>query len=175
MPKETANAGETPIEGEQNSTIESSAHESLFTAEQQEIVNKLVGKARQDAAKKNANYETYKKAYEELEQLKEHEKTDLDRANDRATKAEQELQGLRHEKELLTWAREVGQEFAVPSELLRGETREEMESHAQELKNYLKKESAPYVPADGWQAQNDAPMTAKQAFGAYMDSKLKHK
>ena len=76
--------GNTPnVEEAENSPIESS--ERMFTQEQ---VNKLVGEARRKASHKNENYELYKQAYEELEAIKQANKSELERAQEKASKLE---------------------------------------------------------------------------------------
>ncbi len=84
--------------GAENSTIDGS--ERTFT---QEEVNRLVGKARKEASHKNENYEMYKSAYEELEQIKESNKSELQKAQDKATKLETQLKALKHDLRWLLW------------------------------------------------------------------------
>lgn len=142
---DTAQAGEiTSNEGAENPTIEGS--ERTFT---QEEVNKLVGKARKNASHKNENYEMYKQAYEELEQIKESNKSELQKAQDRASKLETQLKTLKHNEEVQAWKREVAGATGVPADVLRGNSKEEIEQHAQELQTAFSTPTAPVIGSDG--------------------------
>lgn len=63
-----------------------------------------------------------------------------------------ELEGLKHEKELQGLVKKVSEETGVPAELLRGANEEEIAAHAEALKPYIVKPSAPYVGSDGFAA-----------------------
>lgn len=52
-------------------------------------------------------------------------------------------------EERASWAREVAEEAGVPADVLRGETRDEMAAHAQEIKTLLSSARGPVVPAQG--------------------------
>lgn len=48
----------------------------------------------------------------------------------------------------------VSEESGVPAELLRGSTEEDLTAHAEALKPYIEKPSAPYVGSDGFAADS---------------------
>jgi hypothetical protein len=165
---DTANAGEnTSTEGAQNPTIEGS-EQKTFT---QDEVNRLVGKARKEASHKNENYEVYKQAYEELEQIKESNKSELQKAQDRAAKLETQLKTLKHNEEVQVWKREVASAAGVPADVLRGNTREEIEAHAQALQAAFEKPSAPVVGSDGNFNNAQKAKTKSQLFAETLERK----
>lgn len=88
-------------------------------------------------------------------------KSQLDAAN-------AELATLNKEKQVHTWAAEVAQETGVPAELLRGETKEEMEAHASVLKAYVNT-SAPVVRGDGRTPTTPAAATPREMFAEALE------
>lgn len=165
---DTANAGETTsTEGAENPTIEGS--ERTFT---QEEVNRLVGKARKEASHKNENYEMYKSAYEELEQIKESNKSELQKAQDRAAKLETQLKTMKHNEDVQGWKREIAETTGVPADVLRGNTREEIEAHAQALQSAFAKPSAPIVGSDGKFSNAQRGKSKVELFAEALDKRL---
>lgn len=163
----------TSNEGVQNPAIEDSAQNTLFTPEQQKIVDKLVGEARVKARKQNENYEVYKQAYEELEALKESQKSDLEKANARAAKVESELKALKHEKEIAQLAAQVAKEKEVPASLLRGDTLEELETHADEiLAAFQSKPSTPTLHSDGYKITKEPTHSTADSFANFWDEQM---
>lgn len=57
----------------------------------QEQVNSIVGKEKEKYKSKYANFDEYKKAFDELNEIKEQNKTELEKMQDRAERAEKEL------------------------------------------------------------------------------------
>lgn len=163
----TANAGNTPNTeaNAQNPSMEGSEPKT-FTQEQ---VNALVGSARTHERQKYPNYEQYKAAFEELEKIKEGEKSDLQKAIERAEKAEGERNALQAEKDKSSWASEVAKATGVPAEVLRGSTKEEMEAHAEALKPHFSKSAAPVVGSDGFAPAAGAAVTNAERFARALD------
>lgn len=154
----------TSNEGVENPTIEGS--ERTFT---QDEVNKLVGRARKEAAHKNENYELYKSAYEEYEQLKERNKTELEKAQDKAAKLENQLKALEQKEKVASWKREVAEATGVPADVLRGSTKEDIEEHASVLQKAFAKPSAPIVGSDGLYPNKTKGKSTKEEFSQMMD------
>lgn len=65
------------------------------------------------------------------------------------------------------WAQEVAKEFGIPSEALRGETKEEMTAHAETLKKYIG--SAPVVGGDGKSPSAPAATSTRDMFAAALE------
>lgn len=166
----TANAGNTPNgEGTQNPAAEGSGEVKTFTQEQ---VNALVGNARTHERSKYPDYDKYKAAFEELEKIKDADKSELQKATERAEEAEAKLGALQAEKDKSTWAQEVSKATGIPADVLRGSTKEEMEAHAEALKPHFAKDAAPVVNSDGFAPKSGAAMTNAERFAHALDGIL---
>lgn len=84
----------------------------------------------------------------QFDALQEANKTELEKANDKAAKAEAELAKYRRQEQVRSWASEVSKETGVPADLLRGNTKEEIQAHAEQLKGFIRP-SAPVVNGEG--------------------------
>lgn len=68
---------------------------------------------------------------------------------------ERELAEYKQREQLRELAKKVSEETGVPAEVLRGTTEEELMAHAESLKSYLDKPSAPYIGSDGFASAKD--------------------
>ena len=156
MSETTADAGTTPQgEGANENPAMEGSQPKTFT---QEEVNALMGKTRKEERAKFANYDDYKAAAEKLKQIEEKDKTDLQKATERAEAAEAKLAEREAADAIAKAAREVAKATGVPVEALRGTTREEIEAHAEVLKPFFAKDAAPSV-------NTGSPSTEKQGSG----------
>lgn len=83
-------------------------------------------------------------------------KTQLDAAN-------AELSVFKAGEQKRQWAAEVAEEKGVPAEALRGETKEEMEAHAETLQKYMNP-AAPVVRGDGRTPSQTPGTTTRDQF-----------
>ena len=81
--------------------------------------------------------------------------------------AKAELATYKASEERRSWAEEVAKEKGVPAEALRGETKEEMEAHADTLKKYMG--SAPVVSGDGKSPSTPAKTSTRDQFAAALE------
>ena len=130
----------------------------------QEDLDKIIGKRVMRERDKYKDYDKYKSAAEELDKIKEANKSDLEKATSRAEKAEKELASLKSAQELSKAAKEIAKETGVPAEALRGSTREELAEHAAQLQTLLHKGSIPYVDSDGKKPSSGAAKSNAQVF-----------
>ena len=130
----------------------------------QEDLDKIIGKRVMRERDKYKDYDKYKSAAEELDKIKEANKSDLEKATSRAEKAEKELASLKSAQELSKAAKEIAKETGVPAEALRGSTREELAEHAAQLQTLLHKDSIPYVDSDGKKPSSGAAKSNAQVF-----------
>lgn len=72
-------------------------------------------------------------AAEELEKLREAQKSDEDKRAERDAERERELAAYKLRDQVTEWAAEIVKESHIPAAALRGSTREELESHFAEL------------------------------------------
>lgn len=135
----------------------------MFTQEQ---LDSIVGKTRKEERAKYAHYDEYKAAFEELEKLKESQKSDLDKALERAESAEAALNAIKHEKERATWRAEISADTGVPEAAINGDTKEEMEECAERLRQYFPQNTntRPYVESDGFAPSKTTGKTTREQF-----------
>ena len=136
----------------------------------QEDFDKAI-KSRLDRAErkfKEEYKETFAKAAAYDEQV-EKNKSDIEKANDRASKVEAELAEFKKREEIASWKQEVSKETGVPAEVLRGNTKEELTEHAESLKGVYGDRRAPFVQSDGFAAKKIPQSTRDQFAEAVSD------
>lgn len=101
--------------------------------------------ARKWESRSKANAEKAR-AYDELQ---EQSKTELQKATDRAARAEAELKGLKHRAELDAARSKVSSETGVPADLISGADEAEMRERAKAIADYAKPSPAPRPPVTG--------------------------
>lgn len=140
----------------------------------QEQVNSIVGKEKEKYKSKYANFDEYKKAFDELNTIKEQNKTELEKMQDRAERAEKELNALKTSAELQKIKTEISKSSGVPVEVLTGNSREELEEQAETLKPIFEKYSTPQVQNDGYApAEPKKGATNAEIFGNLLNEKMK--
>lgn len=82
------------------------------------------------------------------DRLQEESKSDLQRATERAEKAERELGSLKAAQELSKARERVARETGVPAELIRGEDEKAMAAYARDLLKWARP-TAPRAPRPG--------------------------
>lgn len=130
----------------------------------QEQVNSVIGKTRAEERAKYQNYDEYKAAYEELQELKEAQQSELEKAQSRAEKAEQELAGIKQAQQVSEWRSEVAASTGVPEAALSGSTKEELEQCAESLKQFFPTGSRPFVASDGFAPQKQQGQSTREQF-----------
>lgn len=102
-----------------------------FTQEQvNEIVKERLARAKADVP---PDYEELKAKAAKLDELEEASKSEFDKLSEQYASLQKEHEQLVHENERRAWAAEVSREKGVPASVLRGDTREELEAHAQAI------------------------------------------
>jgi hypothetical protein len=151
-----------PVETTEPDTDSPSAEED--NSEQQpkkptETVEFWKSKAREQEkrAKENAA------AAKELADLKESQKTELQKAVERAESAEGALGALKAAEQIREWKSDTAKKFGVPADALRGTDLDEIEEHAATLKSLLPEPRKPgQVPAEGRTVQPGTGDPAQQ-------------
>ncbi len=122
---------------------------------------------------KYGDYQELKSKAAQFDELTEAQKTELQKAIDRAEKAEAALAKAEQANQVRTWSQEIGKATGVPAELLRGATREELQAHADALKAAGvgtpngQQGSYPVVTTDGKQTEGK-PTTPADKFAEFM-------
>ena len=143
----TAEAGEQQPNQEQA--------ESTFS---QEDVNRIVQERLQREREKYADYDDLKTAAEQLSEIQS-ERDEL------ATKVS-EFEAKEQHRKLVN---DVAETTGVPAVALKGETKEELEAHAEVLKGFLQNTTGPVIPGQEKRPQkveeSEERKAARQLFG----------
>lgn len=115
-------------------------HERTFT---QAEVNEMMGKVRRETREKFSDYDDLKAKAEKFDESQQAAKSDLEKALERAAKAESEAEELRKATERAQMLSRVSEETSVPASLLKGDTEEDVREYASQLLEFAKKSSYP--------------------------------
>ncbi|QOT19726.1 hypothetical protein [Paenarthrobacter sp. YJN-5] len=130
----TANAGDnsnTNTNAQQQQEQQQSTTFEAITS--QEALDRVLAQRLAREKSKYADYADLKAKAQKYDDAEEQNKTDLQKANDRAEKAERRVQELEGQENRRTLAEEVARDKRVPVHLLRGDTKEQLEAHADEI------------------------------------------
>lgn len=112
----------------------------------QEEVNSLLARERKSTEAKYSDYVEKAKKFDEFE---ESQKTELQKANERAEKLQAELDARAKADAVREMKQKVSNELGVPVNLLTGDTEEACRIQAQNIQQYAKSIGYPSVPDGG--------------------------
>ena len=147
---------ETVIQETQPTAVET----KTFT---QEEVNNIVAERLGRDRQKYADYDALKQKAEEYDKLQEANKTELQKANERADGLEKELNELKKANAVRDIRLKVSSETGVPLELLTAETEEECRIMAEKINAFAMPKSYPKVK-DGGEVSGAPKQTTSQQF-----------
>ena len=107
-----------------------------------------------------------KRKAQELDQIEEANKSELEKANERANSLQAELESLKKANEVRAMREKVASETGVPMNLLTAETEEECTEQANAIKAFAIPTSYPSVK-DGGEVQNIGKVSTKQQFAEW--------
>lgn len=141
--QETAQADDAPegAEGAENPAMEGSrtyTQEEFDAALEAAVKERTAGAVRERVDRANKQRDELKTAKKGLEAQVE--------------SLSKELAEYKHKEQVRELAERVSEETGVPADALRGDTEEELMAHAETLKGYIEKPSAPYIGSDGFAA-----------------------
>jgi hypothetical protein len=132
------------VDAQVKASDETSAKEGrTFT---QEEVNSLLARERKSTEAKYSDYVEKAKKFDEFE---ESQKTELQKANERAEKLQAELDARTKADAVREMKQKVSNELGVPVNLLTGDTEEACRIQAQNIQQYAKSVGYPSVPDGG--------------------------
>lgn len=154
-------------------TEEHGGHEEFSAITTQEDLDKIIGERLSRERKKYAGFDDLKAKAEKYDAIEEGQKTELQKLQERIEKAEKENAAFKQREQVNTWAAEVSKETGVPANLLRGSTKEELEAHAELLKEFtVERSTAPIVKSDGMKPKGKAGVTTADLFADATDGAL---
>lgn len=135
----------------------------------QEEVNAIVGKRLAEEKGKFADYDDLKAKASKFDELEEANKSELQKATERANALEAELNGMKKAEETRQMRENVSKETGIPANLLTGATEEECKAQADAIKAYATPSGYPKVK-DGGEMPKPTGGNAKADFAEYMSS-----
>lgn len=165
MAEETAQTTGTEETNSQGSEKQEKVFEPITS---QADLDKIIGARLARERANYADYEELKTAAAELEKIRESQKTEAQKAQERLDAAERRAAEL----ELKATRAEVAAAKSVPAELLTGSTREELEASADALIQFRgEKPKGPHIPTQG-EAPKAGPKTAAEMFAETFRDKV---
>ena len=129
------------------------AHEEQVLSDEAERWKKEARKWEARATKNQSEAER------KLKELEDAQKTELEKALERAQAAEKALENLKVQEELNAYKAKLAAEYGVPQSVLRGSTLEDIEDHAQMISQYFKQQATTPTLAKDGQVTKEKPMT----------------
>lgn len=136
----------------------------------QEELNAIVGKRLAEEKSKFADYEDLKAKASKFDEMEEANKSELQKATERANSLEAELKAMKSAEEVRLMRENVAKETGIPSNLLTGSTEEECKAQAEAIKAYAQPSGYPKVK-DGGEISKPTG-TAKEQFDSFMSQML---
>ena len=143
----------------------STAEQQTFT---QDELNKIVGERLARERDKYSDYDELKKKAAAFDEAQEAQKSELQKAQDRALALEAELNGLKKRDEARTVRETVATETGVPASLLTGETVDDCKAQAEEILKFARPDGYPKVVDGGEAPHSNNPGSTKQQFADFM-------
>ena len=134
----------------------------------QEELNAIVGKRLAEEKSKFADYEDLKAKASKFDEMEEANKSELQKATERANALESELKAMKSAEEIRLMREKVANETGIPLNLLNGSTEEECKAQAEAIKAYATPNGYPKVK-DGGEIPKPNGST-KQQFADFMSA-----
>lgn len=129
----------------------------------QDDLNRIIKERVDRERAKFSDYNDLKSQASKYAEFEESQKSEVQRATERAEALERELNTIRTTEQIRTWKSQVAEATGVPADVLAGSTQEELTAHAEKLKPLLEaSRRGPYVPSPG--NIPDTPVSDDAAF-----------
>ncbi len=132
----------------------------------QDEVNGIVSERLKRVEAKYEDYEALKEKAAKLDEIEEKNKTELERATERAVALQGELDAIKKENELRSIREKVATETGVPVNLITGTTEEECTEIARAISEYAKPTGYPIV-RDGGEVHQVTKRSTRDQFAEW--------
>lgn len=129
----------------------------------QDDVNRIVEERLKREREKYADYSVLKEKSEKFDAIEEANKTELQKAQERAQALETELNERKRADEIREIRDKVAKETGIPANLLKGSTEEECNEEAKAIAEFAKPGTYPQVK-DGGEVTHTGKATTRQQF-----------
>ena len=145
------------------------AQEKTFT---QAEVNAIVKERLDRQSQKYADYETLKEKASKFDEFEEKNKSELEKATERANSLQAELDSIRKASELTEMRTKIATENNVPINLLTGSTEEECNEQVKNIKEFLSTNGIPVTVRDGGEVSRTGKLDPGTVFEQWAKDKL---
>lgn len=146
---------------------ETSANDSK-TYTQAEMNTIIQDRLKRERAKYEG-FEELKAKAAKFDEQEEANKTELQKAQERAKELEEKLQKKEHEETVREMKKKIAEECKVPADLLTGETEDECRAQAQAIMAFAQSQGYPTVK-DGGESNSTQKKSARDSFKAWAES-----
>lgn len=136
------------MEEQQTNTSTESINDASGKTFTQADVDRIVGERLYDAKKKYGDYEELKAKAAQFDEFQEKNKTELEKANEKAEKLQKELEGLKKQGEIAEIRAKVSKDTGVPAECLSGNDEESCKAQATAILAFAKPSGYPGAKKD---------------------------
>ena len=150
-------------------TQENNAEGQIRTFTQEEV-NAIVGKRLAEEKGKYSDYEEIKAKAAKFDEAEEANKSELQKATERANNLEAELNGMKKAEEIRQMKEKIANETGIPANLINGTTEEECKAQAEAIKAFATPNGYPKLK-DGGEIPKPTG-TAEDQFADFMSQIL---
>lgn len=162
---------ETATVEQDNGTVTETQEKRTFT---QEELNAIVGERVAKERAKLSDYEELKAKASRLDEIEEANKTELQKATEKADALQKQLDDLTKAAELKNIREKVANETGVPSNLLSATTEEECKTQAEAILAFADKKPAYPTVKDGGEVRNYESKSAADQFADWFNASLEN-
>jgi len=148
---------------QENNVVQEEPKKDTFT---QDEVNTIINDRLKRERAKYEDYEALKAKATKFDEMEEANKTELQKANEKASALEAELTALKSANSIREIRDRVSTETGIPASLLTAETEEECQEQAKAILAYAKPSSYPAVK-DGGELQNISKPNTRDQFNEW--------
>lgn len=154
---------------ENTQTQEQKAEEKIFT---QAEANSFLKKEEAKIKAKYSDYAELKEKAAKFDELAEANKTELEKANEKAAKLQAELDGIKKAAELREMREKIAAENNIPANLLTGATEEECNAQVESIKGLLNANGIPTSVSDGGEPNHSGKVSNQTTFANWVKGKI---
>lgn len=151
---------------QENTATTNENNDKLFT---QDELDGIVKDRLQRERAKYADYDSLKDKAAKFDAIEEENKTELQKANDKAAELQKELDDIKKANTIRQMREKVAKDSGVPVELLTAETEDECVELARKIVNFAKPNGYPNVK-DGGEARFTGKRTTRDQFAEWFNN-----
>ena len=156
---------ETVNQGNEATKAEQTTEKTFTQAELNAIVNDRLGREKA----KYSDYDDMKAKAAKFDELEEANKTELQKASEKLSAVQAELDGIKRQNEIRDIRAEVAKELNIPADLLTAETKEACEAQAKAILEFSKSQNGYPTLKDAGEVQQVSAGSTRQQFADWLN------